>query len=150
MVSGVELTLTFLPLAISAAESQRDFFGKSKILMRQTANTGQQLDFFHELCDELALLANSLRSLICSLPSATEKDLTLATDPKQWASGIRDDEIDAEFGPNAEAFKSIITRLNKSLVDLVSDKSLALGSYDVVSLSGAPEKPSTKPYYSGL
>lgn len=119
-MSGVELTLAVLPLIITAAEHHREVIRIGKNLTSNKAKNEQQLDFYYELYDELALLENTLRGIVRGLPSRVNNTgfFPLTEDDHE--------EINTVLGSSAAPFQDILKRLLKSLEALVSDKSLDL------------------------
>ncbi|KAL9623532.1 MAG: hypothetical protein Q9160_002213 [Pyrenula sp. 1 TL-2023] len=134
-MSGVELSLAVLPLIISAAENRKSILRTGKLLLLKKEKNGQQLDFFFQLSDELALLVNNLRRLISSLPTSQEvpNDFALIAGSQHWAKTISHDELSNALGANEIAFNDILERLLKSVEAIVSDKSLELSKSDVQS-----------------
>jgi hypothetical protein len=62
-MSGAELALAIVPLVIVMVEHHQIVFRKGKALVLPKSKNDQQLDFFHELHDELALLHMTLNRI---------------------------------------------------------------------------------------
>ena len=128
-MSGAELTLAILPLVISAAEHHRAIIRTGKNIASNKAKNEQQLDFYCELYDELALLENTLGGVFRRLPSHAD---TIGLYP--LAEEERE-EMKIVLGRTAEPFQDILERMSKSLEDLVSEKSLDLDKSDLHHVS---------------
>ena len=130
----VELIISILPLVISALEHQKKASKLRRNLTSDKSKNEQQLDFFYELYDELALLENTLNWVVSGLPSRSDSTGLWPLTPNDRQ------ELDKVLGDNAEPFRSNLERLLKSLDALVSDRSLNLANPDpsVVSYCSPP------------
>ena len=125
MITGLELLLSILPLLISATEYHKKAFRTVRTVAFTRSKNEQQLHFYVELHDELALLAGTLMSVLRGLPSRSElKTLSPLTEEEH-------DEVEKVLGSNAQPFVLILERILKSLDALVSEKSLQLTKSDV-------------------
>ncbi|KAL9113632.1 MAG: hypothetical protein Q9227_002370 [Pyrenula ochraceoflavens] len=135
-MSGIEiggLALAVLPLVISAAE--HNIASKLQTIASNKAKNDQQLSFYYELYEELALLASNLQRLINDVPSLRHHSgaISLIVEWPWHANGKIDDALKAALRANYEPFRSILERLLKSVEYIVSDKSLALTTSDTQS-----------------
>jgi hypothetical protein len=136
MISGLELAFAIVPLVISATEHHRKAYHKIKMIASRKARDEEREDFLSELHDEIALLGNTLKRLISDLTTLTEKQRQqlLNLDREQWKQDDVGAALNTRLGGDAElAFTDILSRLLKSLDDVVSEKSLRFISSNVVS-----------------
>jgi hypothetical protein len=122
-MTGVELALAIVPLVIALVEHHGTVIRKSMALVSSKARNEQQLDFYNELHDELSLLKITLDSI---------KARSMAAGP--YVSQAN--SIAQVLGCNAPHFDEILTRIMKSIDDLVSDKSMNLKPNDRVRSVG--------------
>jgi len=124
-MSGLELLLGVLPLLISATEHRKKNFRHAKAVVFNNSKNEQQLHFYYELHDELALLSNTLIVVLRGLSSRPDTSGLLALDSGEH------DELQNVLGGSAQPFEDILGRLLKSLDALVSERSLQLARSDV-------------------
>jgi hypothetical protein len=125
MIAGLELVLAILPLLISATEHHKKGFRHAKVVAFNSSKNEQQLHFYYELHDELALLASTLMSVLRGLSSRSDISDLSALNKEEH------DEIQNVLGSSAQPFGDILERLLKSLDALVSERSLQLTRSDV-------------------
>lgn len=119
-MSGAELALAIVPLVIVLVEHHQTVIRKGKALAFPRSKNEQQLDFYHELHDELCLLKTTLNRV--------KGRSTLAGHIEEQEAAIK-----RVLGSNAPHFDKVLDRILRSINDLVSDKSVALVQEDVVS-----------------
>lgn len=119
-MSGAELALAIVPLVIVMVEHHQTVFRKGKALVLAKSKNDQQLDFFHELHDELALLYMTLNR-IRERSRLAGHDVTL------------EEAIKRALGNEAPHFQTILERIMRSINDLVSERSIALAKENTVS-----------------
>lgn len=121
-MSGAELALAVVPLVIVLAEHHKAVLRKGKALAFPRSKNEQQLEFYHDLHDELCLLKVTLDRVRrrSALDGYNEK---------------QEEAIKRVLGTSAPHFTKILDRILRSINDLVSDKSIALTQGDVVSAS---------------
>ena len=128
MITGIELALAVLPLLISATEHHKKALRQVKVILSTKRKIEQQLVFYNELYEELALLANTLKAVIGDLsPRSETQNVSLTQDEH--------DQIENTLGTRtAESFSELLGRLLSSLNDLVSEKTLGLNKSDMFSV----------------
>jgi hypothetical protein len=113
-----ELALAIVPLVIVLVEHHQTVLRKGKALTRPKSKNEQQLDFYHELHDELCLL-----------------NLTLNRIKVRHHRGDSEEEsIERALGANAPHFKKILERILSYIANLVSERSLGLTAEDAVRM----------------
>lgn len=112
-MTGVELALAIVPLVIALVEHHGTVIRKTSRIVMQKARNEQQLDFYNELHDELSLLNITLDNI--NARSMVEGPYVSQTD-----------SIARVLRCNAPHFDEILTRIMKSIDDLMSDKSIDL------------------------
>jgi hypothetical protein len=136
MITGLELAFAIVPLVVAASEHHQKAYRKLKRIASQKARDEDLEDFLADLHDEVSLLGHTLRCMISDLTTLTEKqrEQLLNLDREQWKQDHVSVALKARLGGDAEmAFTDILSRLLKSLDEVVSEKSLRFVSSDVVS-----------------
>jgi len=139
MIFGIELAFALVPLVITATEHHQRAYRKAKLVASGKARDEKLQDFLTELHDEVALLGNTLRSLISDLTTLTERqrEQLLNYDQEEWNREEVNAALRARLGGESDlAFIDILDRLLKSLEDVVSEKSLNFVSSENVRVSG--------------
>lgn len=136
MIFGLELAFALVPLVVTATEHHQRLYNRVRRIASPRARDEELVDFLAELHDEVSLLGNTLKCLICDLSKLTEKqrELLLNLDREQWKQEEVSVALRERLGSDAEsAFTDILNRLLKSLDDVVSEKTLRFIHSDVVS-----------------
>jgi hypothetical protein len=149
MITGLELTLAVLPLLISAAEHHKKGLRPIKTILSSKSKNDQQVVFYTELHDELALLETTLKGVLRKLPSRSETSELFKLTVDEQA------EIEDILGVTARPFNDLLKRLLKCLNDLTSEKSLDLSVasfQDVSQLTALPvlQQPNTRVKLSSM
>ncbi|KAF2656292.1 hypothetical protein K491DRAFT_757659 [Lophiostoma macrostomum CBS 122681] len=127
MMTGIELALAIVPLVIAAVEHQKAIRRKGKALASSKEKNEQQLDFYHELSNELALLDLTLKGV--KVYSASKSNNRPAP-PEDGDIEVPSDAILKSLDERAQPFKEILHGIMENINILVSDKSLALSASD--------------------
>ena len=136
MITGLDLAFAIVPLVISATEHHQKAYRKAKLILSPKARDEELEDFLADLHDEVALLGHTLKCLVSDLTTLTEQQRgrLLDLDRHQWKQDDVSVALRTRLGGDAElAFADILSRLLKSLDDVVSEKSLHFISSERVS-----------------
>ena len=118
-MTGIELALAIVPLVIAAVEHQKAIRRKGKAAASSRAKNEQQLDFYHELSNELALLGLTLKGV--EIYSTGKPASRTARAGNASIEALSDSILEA-LGERAQPFKETVLKIMENVNALVSDK----------------------------